>query len=71
MAHYKHGLKQGTPLSCLMANLVILMKHGVRVLKEVDVGHGATQSLVGVDGYQFDTWDMEWDGNEASRVVAH
>jgi len=35
LAAYRHGLKQGSPLSCLMANIMILMKHKVWMMSSI------------------------------------
>ena len=72
VAKFQHGLKQGSPLCCLMANLVILMKHRVWNINETEgsaVGLEPTMHEAS-DGYGFTTWDKHWDGETALHVTA-
>jgi len=76
-AKYQHGLKQGTPLSCLMANIIISLKHKVWQLKTSDIVTSrqmklkdATVMMELIGGYNFGRWDMEEDRKDLPQVTA-
>jgi len=53
---FLHGLKQGSPLSCLLSNLVLIFKHRIWQLRD------PTANVGDPNGYTMTVWNQQTDG---------